>query len=310
VRRKKACVLQLSGSMAGILLLLLLGAHRPAEAQQLEPRAYSPSPTGLNIMGLMGLYTTGGIVTDPTSPIQNLQARVSGMTPYYARTFAFLGRQASVTVMTPFAEAKAHGDVLGAGHSIDRAGVLDPQVRFAVNLLGGPALTRQEFRQHKPDTTLGASITVNAPFGQYDPAKLINLGTNRWACKPELGISQPAGHWIFELYAGVWLFEANDEFYGGKVKRQDPLASYQGHIVYEVHPRMWAAADFTYYVGGETTLNGTPQNDRQGNTRGGLTVSVPVAQAQSLKLSWSRGVSTRIGSNFDTFGAAWQWVWF
>ena len=55
-------------------------------------------------------------------------------------------------------------------HSIDRTGLLDPQVRFAVNLLGGPALTPQEFRQHKQETTLGASLTVNVPFGQYDSA--------------------------------------------------------------------------------------------------------------------------------------------
>ncbi len=309
-RRITADGFRLLGSMAGVVLLLLLGGLRPARAQQLEPRAYSPSPVGLNIIGVAGLYTTGGIVTDPTSPIQNLQARVSGLAPYYARTFGVLGRQASITVVTPIAEAKAHGDVLGTGRSIDRTGVLDPQARFAMNLLGGPALTPQEFRQHAPGTTLGASITVNAPFGQYDPAKLINLGTNRWACKPEVGISQPVGDWIFELYAGVWLFEANGNFYGGKVKRQDPLASYQAHVVYEVRPRLWAAADFTYFAGGETTLDGTPQDDRQGNSRGGLTVSVPIAGAQSLKFSWSRGVSTRVGSNFDTIGVAWQLAWF
>ena len=310
MRRLRAGKLRLAGSLAAVVLLLFVGCPRPAEAQQLEPRAYSPSPVGLNIAGAAALYTSGGIVTDPTSPIQNLQARVLGLMPFYVRTFGLLGRQASVTLMTPFAEANAHGDVLGAGRSIDRSGLLDPQVRFAVNLLGGPAMTLQEFRQHKPQTTVGASITVNAPFGQYDQAKLINLGTNRWACKPELGLSHPVGDWIFELYAGVWFFEANERFYGGKVKRQDPLATYQAHIVYELQPRLWAAADFTYFTGGETTINGTPQNDRQGNTRGGLTVSVPIERSQSLKLSWSRGVSTRIGSNFDTIGAAWQIAWF
>ena len=77
-----------------------------------------------------------------------------------------------------------------------------------------------------------------------------------------------------------------------------------------MRPRLWAAVDFTYYVGGETTVNGKPQNDRQGNTRAGLTLSVPIKQDQSLKLSWTRGVSTRIGSSFDTFGIAWQLLWF
>ena len=288
---------------------VMFGGSKTAQAQQLEPRAYSPAPIGLNFLGLGALYTTGGVVTDPASPIQNVQARVYTAAPYYGRTFGLFGRLANVTVTTPFAEANAHGDVQTVGRSIDRSGLLDPQVRFAVNLLGGPALTPREFLQHKPETTLGASLTVIAPYGQYDSAKLINLGTNRWACKPELGLSHPAGDWTFELYAGVWLFEANDNFFGGQVRRQDPLASYQAHIVYEMRPRLWAAADFTYYAGGETSLNGQPQNDRQGNTRGGMTLSVPVKQNQSLKLTWSRGVSVRVGSNFDTFGVVWQLLW-
>jgi len=57
-------------------------------------------------------------------------------------------------------------------------------------------------------------------------------------------------------------------------------------------------------------LNGVPQHDRQNNSRGGATVSIPVGKGQSLKLAWARGVSTRIGSDFDTIGAAWQMAWF
>ena len=299
-----------AGVVAGAVLALFLGGFCTAQAQQLEPRAYVPAPIGLNILGLAALYSTGGVVTDPVSPIQNVQARVYSAAPYYSRTFGLFGRQASVLASTPFAEADVHGDVFEVGRSIDRSGMLDPQARFAVNLLGGPALTPREFLQHKPETTLGASIVVNAPFGQYDPAKLINLGTNRWSCKPELGLSQPVGDWIFEVYAGIWLFEANDNFFGGQVRRQDPLATYQAHIVYTVTPRMWAALDFTYYTGGETTVNGKPQNDRQGNTRGGGTLSFPIDKTQSLKLTWTRGVSTRIGSSFETMGVAWQVLWF
>jgi hypothetical protein len=293
-----------------LAIAMLLSCAGTAQAQQLEPRAYSPAPIGVNYFGLGALYSSGGVVTDPSVRIQNVQARVYTAVPYYGRTFGLFGRLASVNVSTPFAEGNAHGDIQDVGHSIERSGLLDSQLRFAVNLLGGPALTPQEFRRHKPETTLGASITVNAPFGEYDSTKLINLGTNRWACKPELGLSQPVGNWFFELYAGVWLFEANDNFFGGQVRRQDPLSSYQAHIIYQVRPGLWAAANFTYYSGGSSTVNGQPQNDRQDNTRGGLTVSAPIKQDQSFKLTWARGVSTRIGSSFDTIGVAWQLLWF
>jgi hypothetical protein len=296
--------------MAFAVLLLLLVGNRPALAQQLEPRAYSPAPVDLNIAGVAAYYTTGNTLTDPTSPIQNVHSRIYTAMPYYGRTFGLFGRQASVTVAIPVTDAEMTGDLVGVGKSIDRTGLMDPQLRFAMNLLGGPAMTREEYRQHKPETTLGASMLVSVPSGQYDRNKLINLGTNRWACKPEFGLSHPEGKWSFEASAGVWLFEANDEYYGGKVRRQDPLAAYQAHIVYELKPHFWASADYTYYTGGETTVNGVPQNDRQDNSRGGVTVSYPLGPAQSIKLAWSRGVTARIGSNFDTFGAAWQVAWF
>jgi hypothetical protein len=292
------------------LLMLFFGIPGTGQAQQLEPRTYMPAPIDLNIIGLSALYSRGGVVTDVASPIQNINADVYTAAPYYARTFGLFGRQANVSLVTPYAWGTITGDVQDVSRSVDRSGFGDPTLRLTMNLLGGPALTPQEFRQLKPETTLGASITVNAPFGQYDSSKLINLGTNRWACKPELGLSQPVGDWVFEFYTGVWLFETNDNFFGGQVRKQDPLGVFQAHIVYNVLPGLWAAADFAYNTGGSTTVDGKPQNDRQDNTRGGLTLSVPITRGQSLKLAWARGVSTRVGSSFETVAVAWQLMWF
>jgi hypothetical protein len=295
-----------------VLLLTAFGffiTPNAVRAQQLEPRAYSPAPIGLNFLGLGSLYSSGGVVTDPSIPIQNIDAEVTSVVPYYARTFGLFGRLASVTAVFPYAWATVRGDVNAVSNSVDRAGLLDPQFRFAINLLGGPALSPKEFSQREPQATLGASLSVVAPLGQYDPAKLINLGTNRWAYKPELGFSQPAGKWIFEVYAGVWLFQTNDNFFGGQVREQHSLASYQAHVVYTFRQNLWAAVDYTYYSGGSTVVDGRAMNDRQGNSRGGMTVSLPVSKEQTVKLSWAQGVSTRIGSSFETFSLTWQYFW-
>ena len=48
-------------------------------------------------------------------------------------------------------------------------------------------------------------------------------------------------------------------------------------------PHLWVSADYTYYNGGETTVYGVPQNDQQDNSRGGLTLSVPVGQTQLVQ---------------------------
>lgn len=231
------------------------------------------------------------------------------MSPYYDRTFGLFGRLASAIVATPYAWARVQGDVQDVGHSVNRSGLLDAQLRLGVNLLGCPALTPQEFAKRKPGTTLGASAAINVPVGQYDGSKLINLGTNRWSVKPELGLSQPFGDWIVELYAGVSLFQTNRDFYGGQVREQEPLASYQTHIVRTFQRGAWIAADMTYYIGGETSVGGASKNDRQDNTRAGLTLSVPYRKSQSLKLAWANGVSTRVGSSFQTIGLGWQLRW-
>ncbi len=309
-RQGVPCIKKTAALISLCLSLAIFGGIRAAQAQQLEPRAYSPSPVGANFLGLGYLYSYGGAALDPTLPVTNVYARVNTAVPYYGRTFDLLGRQAIVTVLTSYSWYTVHGDVFDIGRSVNRSGFGDPAMRLAVNLMGGPALTPLAFRRHKPETTLGTSLTVIAPFGQYDPSKAINLGTNRWSFKPELGISQPIGDWVFEFYAGVWLFTDNDNYFGGQVRRQDPLLTFQTHIVYNVHPRLWAAFDFTYYSGGATTVNGQQKNDRQDNTRAGFTLSIPMTHSQSVKLTWAQGVSTRIGSSFDTLGIAWQLLWF
>jgi hypothetical protein len=149
-----------------------------------------------------------------------------------------------------------------------------------------------------------------APVGEYNPQKLINIGTNRWAFKPELGIAHPIGRWFLEGYAGVWLFTDNDNFFGGQHREQDPLASFQAHVSYTFRPRLWVAFDATHYSGGRTTLNGVPSDNRQANLRVGLTLSVPAGARQSVKLSWSEGAATRIGGDFTSIGIAWQYAWF
>jgi hypothetical protein len=156
---------------------------------------------------------------------------------------------------------------------------------------------------------LGASLSITAPTGQYDPDKLINIGTNRWAFKPEIGLTIPHGPWMFDVFAGVWLFSSNPDFFGGVHREQDPMPTLQGHVSYTFRPRLWLAFDSTYYFDGETSANGVPAGDRKENSRVGLTLSLPAGKKQSIKFNYSRGATARLGSNFTTFGVAWQYTW-
>jgi hypothetical protein len=301
------CISRLACSLAVGLVLF----SRATSAQQLEPRAYAPSPIDVNIAGVPYVYQTGSVITDPSLPIQNVDAKVNGAAVFYDRTFSFFGRSASALLTLPYVWAKVTGDVFEQTRTVTRSGLGDMGFRFSTNIFGGPALTAEEFARTPPTaTTLGASLNVSIPTGQYDGAKLINIGTNRWAFKPELGLSVPVRKWTFELYTGVWLFTPNDDFFGGHRRTQNAIPVLQGHVGYTFRPGLWLSLDGTWYSGGETTVDGVPGADRQSNARVGATLAVPLGRSQGFKLAWARGATVRFGQNFTTYGLTYQVHWF
>src|SRR5262249_58417934 len=120
-----------------------------------------------------------------------------------------------------------------------RSGLADARFRLSVNLRGNPAMSAREFIRAPRRTIVGASLTVSAPAGQYYDTKLINIGNNRWAFKPEVGISVPIRKLDADMYFATWLFTANDDFYpGGRERSQDPMFTIQAHLSYSFKPRL------------------------------------------------------------------------
>ncbi|MDH4023229.1 MAG: transporter [Gammaproteobacteria bacterium] len=291
------------------LLLALLGFVLSAQAQQLEPRAFAPNPVGINFVAIGASRTEGGVLLDASSPIQDFEIKVTEPAVGYGRTFAIGSRVASLGLVVPYAHGDARGTVEGVPEAVHRSGFGDLQLRFTTSLLAGSALTPAEFARDTPDWTLGASLVVIAPTGEYMEDRLINIGTNRWAFKPEIGGSRQFGRWNLESSIAAWFFTRNSDFVNGP-KQQDPIGAIQGHVSYTFKPRMWLAASLTWYAGGRSLIAGQSQRDTQNSTRGGLTLSVPVGDRQSVKFLWQTGISTRIGGgDFDTLGIAWQYAW-
>jgi hypothetical protein len=289
--------------------LAIVSVHT-ARAQQMEPRSYSNAPIGLNFLIAAYQYSWGDVLLDPSLPITNVDAKVNSVVLGYSRFIDLFGESGTIAVALPYARVTANGDLEGQPRSISRAGFADLAMRLAVNLYGAPALSAQEFRDYHQDTIVGVSLSVTAPTGRYYSDKLINIGTNRWSFKPEVGVSKALGPWTLEGALGVTFYTDNDEFFPGNgVRQQDPLYALQAHAIYNFNPRLWGALDWTYYAGGRTSVNGAPNQDFQSNARWGATLAQSLDARNSIKLYLNAGVYARTGTDFTTVGVAWQYRW-
>src|SRR4029077_13479053 len=103
------------------------------------------------------------------------------------------------------------------------------------------ALGVREFGGHRRYLIVGSSLSVTPPVGQYDDTKLINLGTNRWSFKPELGISKLWGKFTVDILPSVTFYTDNADFHYGRTYAQAPLYAVQGHVIYGFASGIWLA---------------------------------------------------------------------
>lgn len=285
--------------------------------QDLAPRAYVITPVHSNAVTLTYAFFNGDLVFNNAVPIEDATAMASVAVFSYAHSLKVWGRSASVAVSLPYGVGNFRGTVVGAETNAYRSGSLDSSYRVSINLKGGPGMDLDEFRKWRQKTLIGASFKLVAPTGQYDPTKLINYGANRWAFKPEVGLSRRWGHWVVDTYGAVWFFTTNHDFFsrnqfspGTNTQKQNSIFAFEGHLSYDVKPRLWASLDGNFWVGGRTILNGAENsNTLQRNSRIGSTISVPVSKRHSFKFSYNRGVYILYAGKYQNVSVAWQYSW-
>jgi hypothetical protein len=302
------CALSRARAVLAVVIIFAAGISS-ALAQDIEPRAYSNAPVGVNFLVAAYAHSEGGLATDPAFPLTNEDLRIDTMVLGYARVLDVWGKSGKFDVILPYSWLSGSAEFEGMPREREVSGFGDPRLRFSVNFYGAPALSLKEFASYEQDLIVGASLQVTVPAGQYDPNKLVNIGTNRWSFKPEVGLSKAWKPWTLELAAGAAFYTDNDDFLGGKTREQDPIYSVQGGVIYNFPSGVWVGLNGTYYTGGRTTIDGVRGNDLQRNSRLGVTLALPVDRLNSIKFFASDGVSTRFGDDFTVFGVAWQYRW-
>jgi hypothetical protein len=246
-----------------------------AAAQELVPRAYWPAPVGTDVLVLGYQHNTGDIVIDPSLPVTGVESNIDYLQVSYQRSFDLFGRSASAQFSLPYAHGVTEGVVEGEFRRRKTVGLTDARFRLAVNLRGAPAMDIEGFQalRAQPRTIIGASLLMQAPTGEYDSDRLLNLGTNRWSLKPAIGMIVPLQKmWLFEIEVGAWLFGDNDDFLG------------------------------------ETRVGSEFRDDLQRNSRAGLTLVFPVSRRHAIRTSFSTGISTRSGGDFEIYSLSYAYA--
>lgn len=290
-------------------VLLFLVYSLPASAQTLEPKLYANTPIDVNVILTAYDHTQGAVPQYQALGYEDPNLKIDSALLVYARSFNFMGKNAKFDVIFPYSSIS--GTAQYAGMDVGRSvhGMGDTKARLTFNLLGAPALSLQEFASYQQDTIIGVSIQATIPTGQYNKSKLVNIGTNRWAVKPAIGISKQTAKFTFELGAEAEFYSTNDDFYGVIKRKQDPVYSTQAHVLYAFQKGIWLALGVTYYWGGEYSNDGMGTGDKLENSRMGMTFTMPIDKQNAIKIYGSTGINVRYGTDFDAITVAWQYSW-
>ena len=281
-----------------------------AYAQEMDPRAYANLPKDMNVLVAAYALARGHVLADPSLPIKDFKITSHNFAIGYVHTFGLVNKLARVNVVLPFVSMAGQLQFRGQDTSGSRTGFGDARVQFAINLIGSPALTAKDFRSYTQKTVVGIGLVTSIPTGLYYADKTINIGTNRWAFKPEIGISRRFKHLYADGYIGIWLYTNNTKYQSSKLLQQEPVVSAQLHASYYFKNKMWVGINSTWFDGGQTTINNTNYGDRLDHWRIGASWGVPVAKQQAVKLQFHFSAHTNYGQNYKLIALSYQYAFF
>ncbi|QBY03898.1 transporter [Thalassotalea sp. HSM 43] len=290
-------------------LLPLLAVSQQSFAKELDPRSYINIPIDQNFIGALYIKTKGDVYTTPDVPVEDLTLDIDGPGVAYAYTFSMFGNASKFDIAG--GQACADGEAIYLGDRVERryCGMTDTFMRLNYNFYGAKAMELSEFVKQPKTMVIGASLQVGIPTGAYDKQYVLNIGSNRWFFKPEIGMSIPFGNWEFDAAVSAKFFTNNTELLYDQTFEQDPVYNIQSHLIYDFQPGHWISFNANYYFGGDTYVDGDKRADKTGNFRGGITYSYAINSQHSVKFIANKGITTKRGNDVDVVAVAWAYRW-
>src|SRR5215469_5570046 len=174
-------------------------------------RDYLNAPIDTWLLTLNAGYTTSLTPEDGTDTIPGVRSNVFAQSVVLTRIMNYWGRTGGLSIVLPYALIDTSAGPFRASTN----GVSDVGVLWQMNIFGGPALTREEFRSFVPQTFSSFHLLVTTPLGTYQPSSPINPSANRWVISPTINFSYtPDRGWTWiETYFNAQFFTDNNNFF-------------------------------------------------------------------------------------------------
>ena len=231
-------------------------------------------------------YSRSVTPEDGTDTTPGTRSNVVAQSVVITRTMDYWGRTGGLSIVLPYAFVDAKSGSFQANTN----GVSDVGFLWQINIFGGPALTREQFRSFVPETFSSFHLYVGTPVGTYNASSPINPSTNRWTISPTINYNYTPNQgrtWI-ETYVSAELFTDNNNFRvsGAQTLSQNPIFRAEEHISQNLTDSLWLSADAYYNVGGETSIDGVDQDNTANTLRIGAGMGLRVWPGADLTLNY------------------------
>ena len=285
--------------LSAALLCLLLAV--PNVSLAANARDYIPAPPGTFLfcsyfkhITANKLYKNG----DKVSSDFNLSQNIGIFRPvYYTQVGPFtIDPQALIL----YGDAELDGEYVG-GNQFSTTGFADPVVLATLWFVNDP----------KNKLWVGFTPYVTLPLGDYDRRRVLNLGANRWAFKPEVGMVKGFGEKFFlDLIVNGEFYTDNDDYGSASQStrlEQDPTVGFETHLSYDITKQWFISLDYYYLYGGETTVADVNQNDTLSNHGLGLSLFWGIGSNNQLMVEYRDDFSVRIGAGTNQLTLRWAY---
>lgn len=292
-----------------VFALISMWLAMPNIALAANARDYIPAPDGTFLMATYFKHITGNTLFSNGHKVSNdfnLSVNAGVFRPVYFTKIgeALYGDGGFIVdpqALIFFGEQSVDGAAVG-NQNLSDTGLMDSPILATFWFVNAP----------KDKFWVGFSPYITLPIGHYNKNRTFNLGNNRWAFKPELGIVKGFGDRFYaDFIVNGEFYTDNKEYYTGSnhvTKSQDPTFNLETHFSYDITKQWFISLDYFYTNGGETKIDGVRSNDAASNHGLGTSLFWAVGTNNQLMIEYRNDFSVKNGPATDTFGT--RWVYF